>query len=348
LVCSGILRAGSEQNLVIVFHSVFSLVIRSNYPVPGLPLTSEIRVAPDLELFLNVDPRIGGTIPAALEDIVYISTYTDNDGQPALRISKSADGEFLHMEYSDGVQFWLDRQGTRVWATWNAPLLVEDVATYLLGPVLGLVLRLRGVCCLHASAIALDNRAVAFVGSEGSGKSTTAAALARRNHPVISDDVVALAESENGFLVSPAYPYLSLWSDSTEMLFGHADALPGFSPHYAKKQLLLGDANLAFAARPLPLGAIFLLADRRAEADAPFIEPVTPRQSMLRLVADSYATNLLDSSMRAREFELLGRLLAVVPVYRLHAHQLPSRIDSLCDLVERHCRMLGVSQSQPH
>jgi hypothetical protein len=333
---------------VIVFHSVFNLLVRSNYPVPGLPLSSEMGTVPDLELFLTVDPRIAETIPTALEDVVYVSTYTDNDGQPALRISKSADGEFLHMEYSDGAQFWLDRQGTRVWATWSAPLLVEDVATYLLGPVLGLVLRLRGVICLHASAVALENRAVAFVGSEGSGKSTTAAALACRNHPVMSDDVVALTESKNGFLVSPAYPYLSLWSDSTEMLFGHADALPSFSPRYEKRQLGLGEKNLAFAARPLLLGAIFLLADRRAEDSAPFIQPVAPQEGMMRLVADSYATNLLDPSMRAREFELLGRLLAVIPVFRLHPHQLPSRIDSLCDLVERHCRTLGVSRTQPH
>ena len=124
------------------------------------------------------------------------------------------------MEYSDGAQFWLDHQGTRVWATWNAPLLLQDVATYLLGPVLGLLLRFRGVICLHASAVVLDDCAVAFVGSEGAGKSTTAAALARRNHAVISDDIVALAENEDRFLVLPAYPYLSLWSESAEMLFG--------------------------------------------------------------------------------------------------------------------------------
>jgi len=90
-------------------------------------------------------------------------------------------------------------------------LTTEDAATYLLGPVLGLLLRLRGVTCLHASAVALADRAIAFVGSEGAGKSTTAALLARKGLAIISDDVVALVERDALFTFIPAYPYLSLW-----------------------------------------------------------------------------------------------------------------------------------------
>jgi hypothetical protein len=342
---------------VTVLHSVFGLLLHSNLAVPGLPIVTAPYVAPDIEpdveLFFGVDPGASGKIPAGPEGLVYVSSYTGDDGQPALRVWKIAGGDFLRMEYYDGARFWLDRRGTRVWATWNEPLQIEDAATYLLGPVLGLLLRLRGVICLHASAVALEARvagdkcAVIFVGCVGSGKSTTAAALGRRNHPIISDDIVALTESENRFLVMPAYPYLSLWQDSAEMLFGRDAALPRFSPHYEKRQLVLDENGLAFAARPLPLGAIFLLAERTAEESAPSLEPVTPRQSMLRLVADSYATNLLDPEMRAREFALLGRLLAVVPVWRLHPHQEPSRIGSLCELVEGHCQGLEWRASRP-
>jgi hypothetical protein len=318
-------------------HSAFGLILHSNLPIPGLPAITTASIVPDVELLFGVDPRASGQIPAGSEELSYVSSYMGNDGQPALRIWKISDGGFLRMEYLDGSQFWLDHQGTRLWATWDEPVLLQDVASYVLGPVLGLLLRFRGVICLHASAVALDDCAVAFVGSEGAGKSTTAAALARRNHPVISDDIVALAETQNCFPVLPAYPYLSLWSESAEMLFGPDAALPSFSPNYDKRQLLLADHRLAFVERPLPLGAIFLLAERTAEERAPWSEPVTPRQSMLRLVADSYATNLLEPEMRAREFALLGRLLAVVPVYRLHPHQLPSRLDLLCELIERHC-----------
>jgi len=66
---------------------------------------------------------------------------------------------------------------------------------------------------------------------------------------------------------------------------------------------------------------------------APDIELAEPRRSVLRLVVDSYATNPLDSKKRAREFALLGRLLAKVPAYRLQPHQDPALVGSLCELV---------------
>jgi hypothetical protein len=324
-----------------VFHSVFGLLLSSNLAVPGLLTIEDPGIAADVHLLFRVDPGASGEIPSEEGELAYVSAYTGTDGQPALRVWKIAGGNFLRMEYSDGAQFWLDRRGTRVWAIWNQPLLPEDVATYVLGPVFGLLMRLRGMVCLHASSVACDGDcAIALVGSEGAGKSTTAAALARRGHAVVSDDIVALVEAGNRFLVLPAYPYLSLWSESAEMVFGQNTALPSFSPNYDKRQLLLSENGLPFVTRPLPLRGIFLFTGRTAEQRAPWIEPITPRQSMFRLVADSYATNLLDSEMRAREFTLLGRLLALVPVYALHPHQEPSRIGRMCELIENLCSEL--------
>ena len=77
----------------------------------------------------------------------------------------------------------MDRHGTKLWASWPSHSSVEEAATYLLGPVLGLLLRFRGVTCLHASAVAIGDSVIAFVGAEGAGKSTTAAAFARPGMP---------------------------------------------------------------------------------------------------------------------------------------------------------------------
>jgi len=78
-------------------------------------------------------------------------------------------GAFVRLAYEDGTQFWLDRKRENIWATWPDILPLENAISYLLGPVLGLVLRLRGVICLHASAVAIEDRSVAFVGSAGAG-----------------------------------------------------------------------------------------------------------------------------------------------------------------------------------
>ncbi|MGB0034422.1 MAG: hypothetical protein WBP79_02995 [Candidatus Acidiferrales bacterium] len=237
------------------------------------------------------------------------------------------------MAYYDGVQFWLDRAGTNLWALWPETSSLEDVATYLAGPVLGVLLRLRGVTCLHASAVAFGDRAVAFVGSEGAGKSTTAAAMAQRGYAVLSDDVVALIEESGCFSVLPAYPHLCLWPESVKLLYGEEKSLPSFSPNWEKRLLSLAGDGLKFGKQPLPLGALFILGERTANERTPWIESLTQKEGLLSLVANSFATNLLDTEMRSREFSFLGRMLGAVPIRRIRARQGAAQIEDFCRTV---------------
>ncbi len=52
------------------------------------------------------------------------------------------------------------------------------------GPGHGLLLHLRGMLVLHASAIGVGDQAVVFMGDKGAGKSTTAAAMIAAGHPL--------------------------------------------------------------------------------------------------------------------------------------------------------------------
>ena len=316
-------------------YSVFGLQLRANQSIPGLESVAASFRTPDVEIHLGQQPQAASSSSVQSGKIVFTSSILTETAEPVLRIWELSCGSVLRMDYIDGTKFWLDQTGKEVWAVWPDTSSREDTATYLLGPVLGFLLRLRGVTCLHASAVAIEDVAVAFVGAQGAGKSTTAAALARRGHPVISDDIVALAERDGEFYVYPAFPYLCLWPDSVNILYGPGKTLPSFSPNYDKGQLLLGDNCLGFRDKPIPLGAIYLLGERSAEDSAPFVEYPKPKESLLALVADSYAANLLDTNMRVREFELLGRLLRVIPVRRLRPHQDATRIDSLCEMIER-------------
>lgn len=326
-----------------VLYTVFGLILQSNVRIPGLTPERVSIKSPEVEIHLGVSPGATGAALTGPEELMYVSSYLAESGESALRIWKTANGGFLRLDYFDGTQFWLDPRGTSVWAAWPATQSVEDVATYLLGPVFGLLLRLRGIPCLHASAVAFGDSTVAFVGSEGKGKSTTAAALASRGHAVISDDIVALVERDNSFFVLPAYPYLSLWQESVKMLYGPEKELPSFSANYDKRQLLLEENRLRFQRKEMPLGAIFLLGGRVADDAAPFVEVLPVREVLVALVANSYATNMLDKNMRAREFEVLGRLATTVPVLRLRPHEDGSRIDRLCTLIDEKCHELGLT-----
>jgi hypothetical protein len=316
-------------------YSVFGLLLSSNLPIPELRPEKTSAPNPAIIIHMDASPYTVDEIRSKQESLTYTSAYTDEAGQPALHIWKIADGDLLRLAYYDGTQFWLDRKGTELWAQWPSNLTIEDTATYLLGPVLGLLLRLRGVTCLHASAVAFDDHAITFVGSAGAGKSTTAALMARKGCAVISDDVVALVERDGAYFVNPAYPYLCLWPDSVTMVYGPDKKLPSFSPSWNKRLLSLAGNNLRFEAEALPLGAIFLLGERRSAPDAPFVEQLAPQEGLLALVANSYATNLLDKEMRASEFEFLGRMLRRVPIRRLVPREDPARSDELCDVILR-------------
>jgi len=330
-------------------YSAFALRLRSNMPIPGLTATGEPCESPDIDVRLGSSPFGNNQESSRADQLIYTSAYTDASGGPALRVWQIGKSEYIRLDYYDGVQFWLDRAGKNVWAAWPDTSTLENVSTYLVGPVLGLLLRFRGVVCLHASAVALGDRAVVFLGPEGAGKSTTAAALAQRVHAVIADDVVGLVEQDGRFSVLPAYPHLSLWPDSVTMLYGPDKELPTLSPDWGKQLLSLAANRLKFEQRNLPLGAIFILGERRSDSRAPFIESTSHKEGLLSMVANSFATNLLDQEMRAHEFSFFGRLLSEVPIWHLRPSADAARIPLLCERVEIACESLWhLSLRAPH
>jgi hypothetical protein len=318
---------------VSLTYSVFGLTVRSSGPIPGLIPTQGPIEHSDVELHLgdSVDPSSKAPSTGS-ESVIYTSDYTDPSGTPALRILRNDEQGLFHLVYFDGMQFWMDRQGTKLWASWPSQSSAEEAATYLLGPVLGLLLRFRGVTCLHASAVAIGKSVIAFVGAEGAGKSTTAAAFARAGYAAVSDDVVALVERDGEFFVSPTYPHLCLWPESVEMLYGTPDALPPFIPNWEKRRLSSENGVARFEDGALPLRAIYLLDEIRDEP-GPHAEAVTGQTGFLALVANSFATNMLDSEMRSNEFRTLSSLLTKVPLRRLFTSKGQLLPADLCQVV---------------
>ncbi|MGH9574795.1 MAG: HPr kinase/phosphorylase [Candidatus Acidiferrales bacterium] len=305
----------------------------SNYALPGLV---SVRVAsPDIVVTLGCMPspaEVGGRA----EELAYTSVINTPSGEPALKLYRTQAGT-NHLIYSDGTEFWLDPLAGRIWARWPDSLSLHDVTLYLLGPVFGLFLRLRGVVCLHASAIALHERAVLFLGDPGAGKSTTAAAMSMRGHSLIADDIVGILERDGKIFAVPAYPYVSLWPQSAEMICGPDTKLPTLLPGFEKCRF----APSAFQHSPVPLGAVFVLGERSTGENLPGIEELPPRDQLLALIANSYATRALSEKSRAEEFQLFGRMVGAVPIRQLFAHSDPARLSSFCEFIEQACDSLA-------
>jgi hypothetical protein len=327
-------------------YKFFGLGLRSNLSLPGIPLEREPAESCDLTLQLGAAPYNDEENKSASQELKYVSPYENEQGQPVLKVWKIERGAYVRIAFGDGTQFWLDRQLRNVWATWSDDLPIETVTCYLLGPVLGLLLRLRGVVCLHASAVVVAGRGVVFMGSAGAGKSTTAAAFSKLGYPVLCDDISALEERGGTFFVNAAHPQIGLWPDSVEMLYGTPEALPRLSPTADKRRLILGEQGTSFGNDSFGLAAIYVLGDRQIGASS-LVESMRPQTALLALVADSYASNILDRELRAGEFEVLGRLVSTVAIRRIHASEDPGGLDELCRVIREDLRTLGINSKSP-
>jgi hypothetical protein len=187
----------------------------------------------------------------------------------------------------------------------------------------------------------MDGRAIALFGLAGAGKSTTAAAFALRGFSVLSDDVAVLTDLGDRFLVQPGYPRINLWPDSVRTLFGTEDALPRITPTWDKRYLALDQSENRFQSSSLPLVAIYILGEREAELTAPVIEEVVGGEAIMALVANTYVNYLLDRDMRAREFDVLSRLLAGVPVRRVRPAADTSKVFALCESISADAKRLA-------
>lgn len=310
------------------FYRAFGLVICSEISIEALEPASSAS-SPDLTIAFSDES-------AQRELAAHFSAAAIHERRPtpqsALRIWRGRnDGAFL-FEYDDGTWFHLDRVTWRIVTGWPSEYTSADMATYLLGPVMGFVLRLKGIVCLHASSAAIGGHAIAFLGSAGAGKSTLAAALALGGVPVLGDDILAIDEDDDAFMVRPGYPRLRLWPESVAGLLGDPDRLPRISPSWDKRHLNLATEGRRFQDQPLPLGAAYILGDRDEGGDRPLFERLAPSEALIALTGNGYVSYLLDRAQLAREFDFLSRLVARVPVWRLRA---PADLGALPEFCQR-------------
>jgi hypothetical protein len=320
---------------VIHCYRVYGLRLDSSISIAGLESDSGLHVHPDVQFESGPQP---GWVNAGLVSpgsVIVRRQSIDGPTGPTFVLTSHGENGCFELVYADGTRFVVSHDARRIWGTFLPPLTPEDLATYLLGPVMGFLLRRRQRTCLHACAVLIGNCGVALVGDAGFGKSTTAAALALRGIAVSSEDIVPLVETQGEIKILPGYPRVCLWPDSVEMLLGSKDALPLLTPVWEKRYLPLDGLRAKFANENVPLRLIYLFGARSDSEGAPRVEELRPREALLELVQNTYMNWLPDREQRSVEFNFLASLLETVPVRRIVPHSDPSKIGSLCDLIIR-------------
>ena len=311
----------------------------TGFSIPGLETDAASRT--DVTVALGDLGPLAHDLQFALCQPWYTSRQRDQAGTPALEVRRLPQGHFW-WRYHDQTEFLINGTGTEIWASWIEPSSFATTLMYVSGAVLGFLLRLRGVIGMHGSAVVVGTKAVLITGSEEAGKSTTTAALARRGMAVLTDDIAALVDRQTSFHVHPGPSRVLLLPESVRALWSSSENQPPLTPNWRKHCLDLTGVGYNYCREAAPLGAIYVLGKRDDRITAPAFEELSGSDGLIELVANTYANKLLDSRMRAQEFELLQRVLRHVPVRRIRPPNGLDKLGSLCDGILEDCRSLGI------
>jgi hypothetical protein len=175
----------------------------------------------------------------------------------------------------------LVRQGRHIIVDPIPQASIETVAPWIQGAALSLALHQRGYLVMHASAVAIDDVAVAFIGEVGWGKSTTAAAMHARGHRLLADDIVAIRVDSGQPSVVSGFPHLKLTDKAIQFLGEDPAALNHVSDD---PQKLLRISNAPLPSQPLPLAAVFVLG----EGESCQVEPMNAVRAMPELMRHAF------------------------------------------------------------
>jgi hypothetical protein len=249
------------------------------------------------------------------------------------RFVASADGRFVCYETGVAVT-WFDRHAGRVigWRAAGERLSLHE-RTRPIPFILPLCLQDRGLQLVHAGLVSRGSSGVLFGGNNGAGKSTCALQCLCAGLEFLSDDHVALQETnDGGFIGHSIYASTRLEPDHLRrfpLLVAHG--IPSDDPAESKSLVQLAEV---FPERMKITASVRALVLPRIIGGAgAHLSPVS-RAEALRTLAPS--SLLMLPFMRARrDFDTLARLVERVPSYRLEmGHDLeaiPARVNELLD-----------------
>lgn len=213
----------------------------------------------------------------------------------------------------------------------------RNVRLYLLGSAMGLLLHRRGWLPLHANAVDLGGKAIAFMGQSGVGKSTLAAWFHDRGHPILADDVCAIRLAEGSPVAVPGLPRLRLWREALE---AGGRAPDGYERSYA------GDEDWEKYDVPLdrhaeegeyPLAGIYLLE----AADEFAVNRLTGLAVAEALFANTYRGMFVAQQGDPRShWQICLTVAATVPIFRLTRQWGLGRFERDALAIEAHLRQL--------
>ena len=292
-------------------YRLAGLDILSEFPLPDVALRGERSPSPDRVLVRRAPVPISLPDGERFEEGQY-------DGRDCLIVIPE-------------VARYLIRDGREIAVEQSPPTNDLEMCVFLLGTTFGALCHHRGILPLHACALETPKGCVAFAGASGEGKSTLAAALAKRGHNVLSDDVLYLRQdTKKHTLAWPGLGRIRLWDDSLDAL-GYRDETIQRETRDNEK-FLVPIRPLDDPARPRVLRRVYRL-EAAPEGEQTSFERVQGAAAIELLMPNVYRLTLAEHMGRKTAiFESCAQIARNISVYTFRR---PLRFDRLAETIER-------------
>lgn len=292
----------------------------SDYQLFGLRIRSEI---PLPELFSSTD---GG------EPDVVIRLAPLQQNQSDTEVHSDGEGMLLHIPE---VALYRIEGGREILVDPHADVPERNVRLFLLGSAFGALLHQRGLLPLHANAVEIGGKAVAFMGASGEGKSTVAAWFHDRGDRIITDDVCVIAFENDGLAYArPGLPRLRLWAEALTFMGRETSS---YNRSYVGREKtdkfdVPIDATAA-AQSPVPLASVYLL-DRGERFS---IVQMHRLEAAEAIFANTYRGSYLSRAGGAQShWQSVVRLVQSTQVYRAFRERSLQKLDEECARLRGH------------
>jgi hypothetical protein len=298
-------------SMIVEFYSYADITLISLFPMADLLATINKREKQSSDITFDLMGSPLSELGACTDWIHHWHTTSGNISISLARLEK----DFL-LRFPSLADFVVSNDGSHI-SAWPATGNDEETLRHLLlDQVMPRLLSHQGHLVLHASAINVNGRAIAFVGETGRGKSTLAASFHLSGYPLLTDDGLLIKEEGNNIKALPCYPGLRLWRESFAALFNESPPQKAMASYSSKNRVRLHQNNKN---EPVELAALFVLEKSAVEADTAAIRvsPLSARDACMELVRNSFQLDVSNYKQVTSLFAAASSVAEHLPVFSL-------------------------------
>ena len=281
-------------------YALYGLRVHSEIPLPA-PIAPSDLPPYDLQVCWGERKIISDNLPAG----TIVSQLLLENGNGYTLVNT---GNGYALSFHRTSEVWIDPalQTARVHLAANVHPGIAGLL--VIGNVIAIVLDLHGESVLHASAVAMNGNALAFLGQSGMGKSSLAALCCANGARFVTDDLLRVQSDATGWQCFPGTGQLRLRKDAAIL----AENVPLTAMETTPDDRLALKLNDDFS---MPRLQAIVIPQLSRTCNEVRLERIQQSKALVYLMAFARMQELRDRENRQRRLDFLGRIAARVPLF---------------------------------